>query len=78
MCGTLLEQGRGNDPTSPEGRRIADLVRTCNEVSSVHSMTALCQLLTATAGRAQARPAGTGQARPGWLATHAVTDGRRP
>ncbi len=35
MCGTLLEQGLGTDPTSAEGRRIAELVRTCNEVSSV-------------------------------------------
>jgi len=35
VCGTLLEQGRGNDPTSPEGQRIADLVRTSNEVRSV-------------------------------------------
>ncbi len=33
VCGTLLEQGRGDDPTSPEGRRIVDLVRTSNEVS---------------------------------------------
>ena len=35
VCGTMLEQGRGSDPDSVEGRRIADLVHTCNEVSSV-------------------------------------------
>ncbi len=67
MCGTLLEQGLGTDPTSAEGRRIAELVRTCNEVSSVQHDRAVpvfgsrnrpCSGAACTDRSGQARPAG--------------------
>lgn len=35
-CRELMEQG-GDDPTSPEGQRIIDLVRTSNEVGGSDS-----------------------------------------